>query len=542
MNCRNFGKKVQYVCEPPCQWKIYASPLHKGSATYQIKTYVRKHSCMPTFYQKQINSKWLADYYETEIRMNPSWPISAFHKKIVNDLKCHVSKHAVYRAKVRALKKINGTHEEQYADLWKYGHEWKKVLPESTVKILTENPEPDQISGRFLRFYLCLGPLKKAFKNHCRKIVGLDRCHLKGPFGGILLSAIGVDPNDDVYPVAWGLINDLEAIVPQAEHRFCVMHLFQNMHKEYKGLALRHLLWKAARATTMWGFNLHMNQMKEVSPNCYDWLMQKPREQWSRSAFRTTSHSDMFVNNHCEVFNNSLSKLRDLPIITLYRELHKTIMKRIQIRRDKMANANVIICPSAQKKLTKSIHYAGNCVVTWSGGSAYSVTCTDGGHELLYGNTLEPIVGPELWEETPEPKPLPPAVKIPTGRPKKKRNKKNDVPADTTKLNRTNTKVHCTYCKAAGHNQRSCTAKQKGETFQLENPKLGERNAIQGPAKSRKLHLIGLGQKLDESASTSQAAQQDPNNGQVTQQDPIDGDAQRPKRKRVSQKTDAGGK
>lgn len=77
----------------------------------------------------------------------------------------------------------------------------------------------------------------------------------------------------------------------------------------------------------------------------------------------------------------------------------------------------------------------------------------------LYSHTLEPIVGPEFWEETPEPKPLPPAVKIPTGRPKKKRNKRNDVPKDPTKLKRQNTKVHCTYCKAAGHNQRSCPAR-----------------------------------------------------------------------------------
>ncbi|XP_063941468.1 uncharacterized protein LOC135149632 [Daucus carota subsp. sativus] len=206
INCRNFGKKVQYVCQPPCRWKIYASPMHKGSVTYQIKTYVNKHTCMPTFNQKQINSKWIADYYEMEIRMNPTWPISAFHKKIVNDLKCNVSKHAVYRARSRALKRINGTHEEQYADLWKYGYQLKKVLPETTVKILTENPEPEQVSGRFLRFYLCLGPLKKAFKAHCRKIVGLDGCHLKGPFGGILISAVGVDANDGMYPVAWGVV------------------------------------------------------------------------------------------------------------------------------------------------------------------------------------------------------------------------------------------------------------------------------------------------------------------------------------------------
>ena len=205
-NVRNFGKAVKYVCESPCKWKIYASPMQKTS-TYQIKTYFGEHSCMPTFNQRQINSKWLAEFYEKEIRMNPSWPINSFRKKIVNDLKCNVSKHAVYRAKTRALVKINGTHAEQYSQIWKYAYELRRVLPETTVKILTENPEtPGVDGGRFMRLYVCLGPIKKAFSQHCRKIVGLDGCHLKGPFGGQLLAAVGVDANEGMYPIAWSVV------------------------------------------------------------------------------------------------------------------------------------------------------------------------------------------------------------------------------------------------------------------------------------------------------------------------------------------------
>ncbi|XP_074365213.1 uncharacterized protein LOC141706321 [Apium graveolens] len=488
--------------------------------------------------------------------MNPSWPVSTFHKKIFNDLKCEVSKYAVYRAKKRALIKINGTAAAQYAQVWDYAYELKRVLPETTVKVLTE----DQVSGRdrarFMRLYVCLGPLKKAFTQFCRHLVGLDGCHLKGPYGGQLLAAVGVDANDGMYPIAWavvesetteswtwflkllthdlkiqvdaewtfisdrkkGLINALEAIVPNAEHRFCVMHLYQNMHKEFKGITLRQLLWKAARASTDWEFNLHMNRMKEIAPKCHDWLIAKPKTQWTRAVFRTNVHSDMFVNNHCEVFNSSIRKYRDLPIITMFRELHKSVMKRIQVRRDKLTARDTVICPSALKKLDKSIQYAGNCVVSWSGGTTYLVTCTDDGHELvvdlekksctcrkwnltgipcyhacaciairndpwenymhecyskdmymklyscllepLYSCLLEPIVSPEFWEQASKPRPLPPAVKTPAGRPKKKRNTRNDIPEDATKLSKSGTIVNCTYCKARGHNTRTCPAKK----------------------------------------------------------------------------------
>ena len=102
--------------------------------------------------------------------------------------------------------KISGTHEEQYTMVWKYAHELKKVLPESTIKVLTEDPKPDTKRGRFLRFYVCLGPIKKAFVENCRRIMGLDGCHLKGPYWGQLLVAVGVDANDGMYPVAWAIV------------------------------------------------------------------------------------------------------------------------------------------------------------------------------------------------------------------------------------------------------------------------------------------------------------------------------------------------
>ncbi|XP_074347057.1 uncharacterized protein LOC141685879 [Apium graveolens] len=393
-----------------------------------------------------------------------------------------------------------------------------------------------------MRLYVCLGPLKKAFTQFCRHLVRLDGCHLKGPYGGHLLAALGVDANDGMYPIAWavvesettkswtwflellthdlkiqvdaertfisdrqkGLINALEAIVPNAEHRFCVMHLYQNMHKEFKGKTLRQLLWKAARASTDWEFNLHMNRMKEIAPKCHDWLIAKPKTQWTRAAFRINVHSDMCVNNHCEVFNSSIRKYRDLPIITMFRELHKSVMKRIQVRRDKLAARDTVICPSALNKLDKSIQYAGNCVVSWSGGTTCLVTCTDAGHELvvdlekksctcrkwnltgipcyhacaciairndpwenhihecyskdmymkLYSCLLEPIVSPEFWEQASAR--LGQLLIVPT---------KNDAikkaAEQGTVPNIAKTTCVCKICNQPGHNSRTCAQKKQ---------------------------------------------------------------------------------
>lgn len=47
-----------------------------------------------------------------------------------------------------------------------------------------------------------------------------------------------------------GLINALVNVVSNAEHRFCVMHLYNNMKKVHKGRGLMSPLWLAANATT----------------------------------------------------------------------------------------------------------------------------------------------------------------------------------------------------------------------------------------------------------------------------------------------------
>ena len=74
---------------------------------------------------------------------------------------------------------------------------------------------------------------------------------------------------------------------------------------------------------------------------------------------------------------------------------------------------------------------------------------------------MEPINGKEEWEKTAYSRPLPPLVKPTTGRPKTRRNKKNDIgpPPDATYLKIKRTSLQCGACKAWGHNKRTCPGK-----------------------------------------------------------------------------------
>ena len=54
--------------------------------------------------------------------------------------------------------------------------------------------------------YIKYNAQKVSFLGGCRPFVGLDGCHLKGRFGGQLLSATAKDGNDNIFPMAMAMV------------------------------------------------------------------------------------------------------------------------------------------------------------------------------------------------------------------------------------------------------------------------------------------------------------------------------------------------
>ena len=71
--------------------------------------------------------------------------------------------------------------------------------------MVNERDNPDS-SLRFKRLYVCFKPVVEGFKAGCRSVIGLDGCFLKTITKGIMLSAIGKDGNDQMYPIAWAVV------------------------------------------------------------------------------------------------------------------------------------------------------------------------------------------------------------------------------------------------------------------------------------------------------------------------------------------------
>jgi len=70
-----------------------------------------------------------------------------------------------------------------------------------------------------------------------------------------------------------GLMDTFDTVYPGVEHRFCVRHLHANCkQKRWKGRAFKDELFGAARAKNESDFKWHLNVIKGMSQEAFDYL------------------------------------------------------------------------------------------------------------------------------------------------------------------------------------------------------------------------------------------------------------------------------
>ncbi|KAL3512957.1 hypothetical protein ACH5RR_025674 [Cinchona calisaya] len=186
----------------------------------------------------------------------------------------HLPHLEAYKSKRKARKMLQGCDGEEYRKLWEYYNTLRKKNSGSCLKIKLDRPTIEEKGySRDCTIDLALG--KMVFLVGCRPIIGLDRCSLKGPFGGQLVSAIVRDGNDNMYPVALsvveaemqeGLVCTLEEKVPGGENRYCLRHSYQNFNQKFKGKELKDLFWKVASSTNPQDLKRAMEELEKADP------------------------------------------------------------------------------------------------------------------------------------------------------------------------------------------------------------------------------------------------------------------------------------
>ncbi|GKC18588.1 hypothetical protein Tco_1020738, partial [Tanacetum coccineum] len=192
------------------------------------------------------------------------------------------------------------------------------------------------------------------WKAGCRKIIALDGCFLKTPDQGEILTIIGRGGNNHIYPVAWavGLIEAVKDVMPNAEHRQCARHIYENFRKQYPGLEFRQLFWAASKASYPQLFNKIMDKIKSANPNAHKYLMDKNPKTWSRAFFEVNRGCEAIENGFSECFNSVIVNVRHKLLLTMLEAIRVIVLERMNKMREISRKWNPGVCPNIKKKGT----------------------------------------------------------------------------------------------------------------------------------------------------------------------------------------------
>ncbi|KAK9049348.1 hypothetical protein SSX86_031684 [Deinandra increscens subsp. villosa] len=435
-----------------CPWVLYVPKLKNQEGTWRVTTYCSEHKCTPTRDLTAFNTEFLVkeEWVVSKMESNPKISIKAMQQELQARYQLRVSRIQAHRSKSRATDLLRGNFADQYQRLRDYTLELKSKNPGTTVHIEVEPEQnPDSPTRVFKRIYICLGALKQGFKACKRELLGLDGAFMKGPFPSQMLTLVGLDPNNGIYPLAYavveaeskdswtwflqcladdldlpsnanftfisdrqkGILPALATVFPSAEHRFCLRHIHQNMKQTWRGKAYKDLIWGAATARTQpWEYLMkrHVSVLQLISKE------QGPLTPTSAKMFDERKEK---AYNYKELWNGGTKFQVSGPwndqVVVDVEKLTCTCRKwqltGLPCKHAITANWEMDLLNQKIKGGAEAWIHPCHWLDTW---------------KEVYSLKINPINGRNMWVKDPCPTTLkPPFHHTPVGRPKKKRRK-----------------------------------------------------------------------------------------------------------------------
>ncbi|XP_047943147.1 uncharacterized protein LOC125189985 [Salvia hispanica] len=374
----------------------------------------------------------------------------------------------LYHSRRKAIDLLTGSVKDHYAKLRRYVLELSRADKEGRFELHVE------VGAVFKAMCIGFSGLRRGFKEGCRRMIGLDGAFLKTYLGGILLSAVRTYGNNQMYPIAWAIVEvenevcwtwfinilvqelnlgegvGITIISDQQKTHIC------QIGRKSKGPKLKQLFRKLVRSTYRQEYALACKELKSEDGQAFADLMAKNPSKFCKAFLTTTQCSDSILNNVCECFNAYILEARNKHIIEMLEEIRTTLMERLYRKAVEIA--------SAGRGNFEVTHFDDRFVVTPSkrhcGCRKWDITGIPCLH-AVNGEKLWPVA--EVYPVTP-----PPVRKMP-GRLKKVR-RRDPFEKDPDRPNRLRKicVMTCQNCFQEGHNSRTC----KNEIVRLlEQPK-----------------------------------------------------------------------
>ncbi|XP_056697930.1 uncharacterized protein [Spinacia oleracea] len=386
------NRRYTEVCAvESCDWRIHASRLF-DNVSWAIKVISGSHrTCGRLEENPVVTSEWLCKHMLGEIEANPEIPVETLRRYAQERFQLRVKKRLLYKVRSMAKEKLHGGWAEAYELLPRYVEMNKQTNPGSYALITWGAG----VGIGFLR--------------GCRPIIGIDGAHLSGFYKGILLTVVGIDGNNEIFVLAYGIVNtesydswtyfmrclrqmfkqevcnrdDLTFIgdrmkgvelavretFPRATRRVCYQPLYMNCKNNgFSGSAFH----KSANAYNEYVFGKAMVKITEYNANATAYL-NNCIDQWSRNKFGSTVCCDHNTTNILESFNACTKPFRDMPVISLLEGITPQIT-RVGARFDKAVDMeDGQLTAYALKELEERTVESRLCYATACEGGAFEV-------------------------------------------------------------------------------------------------------------------------------------------------------------------------
>ncbi|GMH07706.1 hypothetical protein Nepgr_009546 [Nepenthes gracilis] len=422
---KNDSHRVTVKCKAEgCPWRIHASRL-STTQLICIKKMNSTHTCegavVTTGYQ--ATRSWVASIIKEKLKVSPNYK----PKDIVDDIKkeygIQLNYFQAWRGKEIAKEQLQGSYREAYSQLPIFCEKIMESNPGSLATFTTK--EDSSFHRLFVSFYASL----YGFQQGCRPLLFLDSIALKSKYQGMLLAATAADGDDEVFPVAFavidaetddnwrwfllqlksalltsnsitfvadrrkGLKESILEIFDNAYHGYCLQYLTEELIRDLKGQfshEVKRLLvedfYTAAYAPKLEAFQRCIDSIKIISLEAYNWVIQSNPNNWTNAFFRGSRYNHLTCN-FGEIFYSWAADAHELPITQMVDVIRSKIMELIFTRLAESDQWLSRLTPSMEAKLEREslkVHSLQVLVLT-------------GGTFEVRGDTIE-VVDIDHWD------------------------------------------------------------------------------------------------------------------------------------------------
>lgn len=405
--------RVSVKCKSEgCPWRIYVSRL-PTTHLIRIKKMNPEHTCNGVAAKAgyRATKGWVGNIIKEKLRVSPNYK----PKDIVADIKreygVQLNYSQAWRAKGIAKEQLQGSYKEAYSQLPFFCEKIMETNPGSLATFATKE------DSSFHRFFVSFHASISGFQQGCRPLLFLDDIPLDAKYQGTLLIATAADGDDGVFPLAFAVVDDetdddnwfwflsqLKSAAPISQpitfvanfntglkdsianvfggecfHAYCLRYIAEKLNNDLKGRfshEARRLmvqdLYAAAYAPKLEAFEQCAQDIKAISPEAYNWVVNSEPQHWANVFFDGTRYNHM-TSNFGQLFYSWVSDAVELPITHMIDVLRGKLMELIYTRRVDSNRWTTTLTPSMEEKLKSEASKAQSFQVLPSQSSIFEV-------------------------------------------------------------------------------------------------------------------------------------------------------------------------